>query len=193
MQRLKLGLVSLSPPATDSREAVMATAAVPKARDLRLDRREEQMLSAMVMTGSSVVRRFGGDRTGEIAAHRFLDHDDTSPQASIAAAAERTIAAARGHTVLLVQDTTEINFSGADNSRSGLGPAGYGKALGFFIHPLLAVSLDEEAVLGIVHAEIWTREAGRVADRKKRPIEEKESQRWLNATPATAARGRPAT
>ena len=48
-------------------------------------------------------------------------------------------------------------------------------------------------MLGIVHAEIWTREAGRVADRKKRPIEEKESQRWLNATPATAARGRPAT
>ena len=165
----------------------MAVVAARKPKGVRLEQREELMLSAIVMTGSCVVRRFGGDRAGEIAAHRFLDHPDTTPEGTIAAAAERTIAAARGHTVLLIQDTTEINFSGADRSRSGLGPAGDGKALGFFIHPLLAVSLEEEAVLGIVHAEIWTREAARVADRKKRPIEEKESLRWVNATSAARA------
>lgn len=162
-------------------------AIVRKPRSAKLERREALMLSAMVMTGSSIVRRFGGDRAGEIAAHRFLDHDDTAPEDTIAAAAERTLAAARGHTVLLVQDTTEINFAGADRSRSGLGPAGDGKSLGFFIHPLLAVSLDEEAVLGIAHAEIWTRAAAPVGDRKKRPIEEKESLRWLNATGAAGA------
>jgi hypothetical protein len=157
------------------------------ARDVRLDKREERVLTGMVMTGSTVLRKIGGSRAGEIAAHRFLDHEDVSPEATIAAAAERTRAAARGATVLLVQDTTEINFSGADRSRSGLGPAGDGKALGFFIHPLLAVSLDEEAVLGIAHAQIWSRTATPVCDRKTRPIEDKESQRWLTATAAAAS------
>jgi hypothetical protein len=167
-------------------EAAMAAAA-RQARDVRLDRREEQVLTGMVMTGSTVLRRLGGSRAGEIAAHRFLDHADVSPEATIAAAAERTLATARGAAVLLIQDTTEINFAGADRSRSGLGPAGDGKSLGFFIHPLLAVSLDQEAVLGIAHAQVWSRDATPVSDRKTRPIDDKESQRWLTATEAAAS------
>jgi hypothetical protein len=162
----------------------MVAAAKRGPRDVRLDRREERVLTGMVTTGSTVMRKVGGTRAGEIAAHRFLDHHDVTPDTTIAAAAARTVEAARGRTVLLVQDTTEINFSGADRSRSGLGPAGDGKALGFFIHPLLAVSLDEAAVIGIAHAQIWSREAGPVSDRKQRPIEGKESRRWLEATAA---------
>lgn len=165
----------------------MAAAASRGARDVRLDRREERVLTGMVMTGSTVLRKIGGSRAGEIAAHRLLDHEDVTPQTTIAAAAERTREAARGHTVLLIQDTTEINFSGADRSRTGLGPAGDGKALGFFIHPLLAVSLEDEAVLGLLHAQIWSREAAPAADRKTRPVEAKESMRWLNATEASAS------
>lgn len=157
------------------------------ARDVRLDRREEKVLTGMVMTGSTVLRKVGGTRAGELAAHRFLDNEDVTPEETITAAAERTREAARGHTVVLAQDTTEINFSGADRSRSGLGPAGDGKALGFFIHPHLAVSLDEEAVLGIGHAQIWSRDAAPVSDRKKRPIEQKESMRWLDTTAAAAS------
>jgi hypothetical protein len=165
----------------------MATTTRRGPRDVRLDRREEQVLTGMVMSGSTVLRRIGGSRAGEVAVHRFLDHDDVTPETTIAAAAERTREAARGHTVLLMQDTTEINFSGADRSRTGLGPAGDGKALGYFIHPLLAVSLDEEAVLGIAHAQIWARSGAPLSDRKKRPIEDKESMRWLNATAASAS------
>jgi len=165
----------------------MAAAARRGARDVRLDRREERVLTGMVMTGSTVLRKLGGSRAGEIAAHRLLDHEDVTPQTTIAAAAERTREAARGHTVLLIQDTTEINFSGADRSRTGLGPAGDGKALGFFIHPLLAVSLEDEAVLGIAHAQVWSREAAPAPDRKTRPVEAKESMRWLNATAASAS------
>lgn len=167
----------------------MAAAAGRRARDVRIDRREEQVLTGMVMTGSTVLRRIGGTRAGEVAGHRFLDHDDVTPETTIADAAARTYEAARGCTVLLVQDTTEINFSGADRCRAGLGPAGDGKALGFFIHAQLAVSLEEEAVLGIAHAQIWSREPATTAPAKparKRPIEAKESMRWLAAT-ATAA------
>jgi hypothetical protein len=43
-------------------------------------------------------------------------------------------------------------------------------------------------VLGLVHAQIWTRQAGRVASRRKRPLGEKESARWLEGSRASAER-----
>jgi IS4 transposase len=43
----------------------------------------------------------------------------------------------------------------------------------------VAIDADDEAVLGLVDAMIWTREAGAVTDRRKRQLEEKESRRWL--------------
>ena len=156
-------------------------------KDVRLDRRGDRILRGMIATGSTVLRKVGGTRAGEVAAHRFLDHADVTPEAIVETAAQRTAEAARGRQLLLVQDTTEINFSGADRSRSGLGPAGDGKALGFFIHAQLAVDLDEEAVLGIAHAHIWSRSGRRLAGRKTRSIEDKESERWIEATAAAAA------
>ena len=47
-----------------------------------------------------------------------------------------------------------VNFSGRDRGRRGLGPAGNGKALGFFIHPVVAVDAEDEAVLGLVDSAI---------------------------------------
>ena len=156
-------------------------------KDVRLDRRHDRILSDMIATGSTVLRKVGGTRAGEVAAHRFLDHDQVTPEAIVETAARRTAEAARGRALLLVQDTTEINFSGADRSRRGLGPAGDGKALGFFIHAQLAVDLDAEAVLGIAHARIWSRSGTALSHRKTRAIEDKESERWIEATAAAGA------
>jgi hypothetical protein len=154
------------------------------AKDVRLERRGERVLEGIVQSGSLIVRKIGGARAGEIATHRFLDNASVTHEAIIATAAERTIKAAAGRRVLAVQDTTEINFSGADRSRRGLGPAGDGKALGFFIHPLLVVDVEEEAVLGVVHARIWTRDAIPTPDQRTRAIEDKESACWIEATAA---------
>ena len=91
----------------------------------------------------------------------------------------RTAAQCRGRRILAIQDTTEINFAGRDKKRRGLGPAGNGKAPGFFIHPVIAVDVATEAVVGLVDARIWTRAAGKRRARRSRPMENKESARWL--------------
>ena len=83
-------------------------------------------------------------------------------------------------------DTTEINFSGRGKGRRGLGPAGDGKSPGFFIHPNVVVDADEEVVLGLAGAKIWTREEAKAGDRSKRAIEAKESARWARGTQAAA-------
>jgi hypothetical protein len=48
-------------------------------------------------------------------------------------------------------------FAGREERRRGLGPAGDGISAGFFIHPLIAIDSETEAVLGLLGAKIWTR------------------------------------
>ena len=152
--------------------------------DIRLARRGETILDAIVAKGSLVLHKIGGKRSGEVAAGRFLDNDDVTVQGIVDTAAERTLEAARGRRVLAIQDTTEVNFSGRAARRTGLGPAGDGTSPGLFCHPLLLVDIEHEAVLGLAGADIWTRPQTPADNRKKRSIDAKESGRWLQATQA---------
>ena len=84
--------------------------------------------------------------------------------------------------------TTEINFAGRAANRCGLGAAGDGVSAGFFIHPLVAIDSETEAVLGLLDAQIWTREdAIEAAPRRQRAIEDKESMRWLRGVERAGA------
>jgi hypothetical protein len=92
-----------------------------------------------------------------------------------------------GRRIIVAQDTSEINFAGREANRRGLGPAGDGVSAGFFIHPLVAIDSETEAVLGLLDAHIWTRdEAAKTAPRRQRAIEDKESFRWLNGVERAA-------
>jgi hypothetical protein len=142
----------------------------------------------VVATGSLVVREIGGNRAGEMSLHRFLGSRHVTSEEIIATAGARTAAAAGRRRIVVAQDTTEINFSGRDRVRKGLGPAGDGKSLGFFCHAAVAIDIEDEALLGVVHAHIWTRSGKPAKQRRSRPIEEKESMRWIETTAAVANR-----
>lgn len=140
-------------------------------------------------TGSLVIRKVGGDRAGEMMVHRFLSSPAVQVSEIVETVATRTAAACAGRVVVAVQDTTEINFAGREAARLGLGPAGDGKSLGFFLHPVLAVDAADEALLGVVDLQIWSRApAARGRARRQRGMAEKESMRWLNAANAAAER-----
>ena len=147
--------------------------------DIRLDRMCEHLTERAAETGTLVLKKLGAGRAGEIAAGRFLANPKVDPAMIIAPHVERTRAACAGRTVVVAHDTSEINFAGRGARRKGLGPAGDGVSPGFFVHPQVAIDAEESAVLGIVGAEFWTRPQGKVADRKQRPADEKESRRWL--------------
>jgi hypothetical protein len=58
---------------------------------------------------------------------------------------------------------------------------------GFFIHPLVAIDSETEAVLGLLDASIWTRDDEIAATpRRQRAIEDKESIRWLRGVERAA-------
>lgn len=161
--------------------------------DLRLDQRAERIYESIVATGSLVLRCIGGDRAGEIAAHRFLDNERVTPEAIIETLSHRTGEAVRGRRILAVQDTTEINFAGRDKARHGLGPAAGDISVGFFIHPVVAVDIEQGALIGLAGGEIWTRPASSGAESRKQrarrlDFDDKESARWLRSMHCAAER-----
>ena len=154
--------------------------------DIRVAERSDWLIERVATTGTLVLRRVGGTRAGELAVHRFLSSPYVSVANIVATLAARTAVQCAGRHVLAVQDTTEINFAGRDKKRRGFGAGGDGKTPGFFIHPVIAPDVETEAVVGLVDAGIWTRSQGRVAPRRKRTLEDKESMRWLAGCEAAA-------
>ena len=143
--------------------------------DVRRQEAGSALFERVAETGSLVLRRVGGDRAGEMSAHRFLDSPHVTPEKILRTAANHTVAACAGRRVVATQVTTEINFLARSLGRRGLGPAGHdGKTPGCFCHAIVAVDVEDEVVLGVVHARIWTRPTA-----GPRSIEDKESFRWL--------------
>lgn len=160
--------------------------------DRRRAERGAWVFERIVATGSLVIRQIGEDRAGEIAAHRFLSSPEVTPAEIIETLSERTAARCAGRTIVAAQDTTEINYGGRDLVRRGLGRAGNGLDLGFFIHPVIAVDATDETVIGLLDAQIWTRDqeddGSARRDRRKRKLDEKESARWLEGARRAASR-----
>ena len=154
--------------------------------DIRIAERADWLIERVATAGTLVLRKLGETRAGEKAVHRFLSSRYVSVDRIVETLAARTAAQCKGRRILAIQDTSEINFSGRDKKRRGFGPGGNGTPPGFFIHPVVALDIESEAVVGLVDAEIWTRSETRVASRRKRAIEDKESMRWLLGCQAAA-------
>ena len=138
-----------------------------KRRTAALALLEETMVSGC----NTVVRKLGKRRRSEMKLHRVLASPEVTSEKIVEDFADRTAQAVKGRRIVVAQDTTEVNFPKRTASR--LGPGGNGSTPGFFIHAAVAVDADEESVLGLVEAQIWTRK-GKVTARHKRKLEEKE-------------------
>jgi hypothetical protein len=92
--------------------------------------------------------------------------------------------------ILVVQDTTSLNYSGRE-ATEGLGPIGNNadKTQGIFVHSHLCMNAHTGVPLGLFGAKLWCRDpaqfkAGPAGERNRLSIEEKESRRWLEGLQA---------
>lgn len=113
------------------------------------------------------------------AAYRFLNNDNVTSENILDCHKKATRERVKHHKVVLIpQDTTEISFSKRDKI-DGMGHLSIEKSQGFYLHPSIATT-PEGLCLGIVDFQYWTREElGARLEKSNRPIEEKESYRWL--------------
>ena len=117
------------------------------------------------------------------ATYRFLNNDRVTYnnvlQGHKSASKERM---SKSDIVLAIQDTTSIDYTNHRSSEK-LGHLESSNNRGIFLHPTLAVT-PSRVNLGVISTEIWTRDLstiGKKYQRKITPIEDKESNRWLNS------------
>jgi hypothetical protein len=89
--------------------------------------------------------------------------------------------------VLAVQDTTYLDWTDHPNT-SGLGPLASPSHQGLLAHSTLMLT-PERVPLGLLQQQVWARDKDvrRNHDHKQRPIDDKESQKWLSSLEALNA------
>ncbi|SFF06061.1 Transposase DNA-binding [Paenibacillus algorifonticola] len=120
------------------------------------------------------------------AIYRLIDNEKLTEEVVLHAHRKATIQhiKERGEPVILaVQDTSMLNYTSHEKTK-GLGDFGAGvHHKGLIVHSALAVTPDGIA-LGLLDQFVWTRaleERGKRATKRQRPIEEKESFKWLKS------------
>lgn len=124
------------------------------------------------------------------AAYRLLQHPAVTSEAVTEPHRRASLDAARaaGGVVLLVQDTTEFDYSG-HQATTGLGPIGDGRGRGFLVQSVLAVrpgaTAARAAVLGLVHLHPFDRVPAPAGEtRTEMRKRARESDVWLTAVTA---------
>lgn len=157
----------------------MATAQL---HDKRLKERLTRLLSDLGDRPTASIPAACGGHTEMTAAYRFF----ANPKVTAAQILEPHYAATRQRlaaqpVVLLVQDTTEADVTRPHQQVEGTGPLDGGKRRGVFTHPLTAFT-PAGTPLGTVALQFWAREESAPDSEppsRNRPIEEKESFRWV--------------
>jgi hypothetical protein len=153
--------------------------------DKRRDNRADRLFEAVLATGSLVLRKLAGSRAELVAFHRLLNTSCLSVGAMVATVSARTAASCAGRRIVAVQDTTEIAFRPGGGAPA-LGPGSNGRSPAFFAHPVIAIDVETEAVLGLVAADLWTRAKDPVTPHASRPFAERESVRWCEGAAAAS-------
>jgi hypothetical protein len=154
--------------------------------DKRLNERLTMLLSAFAERPTASIPAACGGFNEMTAAYRFFDNEKTTYENILAPHAERTLERmAQQPVALLVQDTSELDFTRPQECVIGAGSLDGSSRCGAFLHPLVAFTTDGTP-LGVCWTKMWIRDdpleetqAEKKERRKATPIEEKESIRWV--------------
>jgi hypothetical protein len=159
--------------------------------DKRLEQRFRTLLDSLSQASTASIPAACNDRAEMVAAYRFFDNEKVQFENVIEPHIESTYRRIKHQkTVLLVQDTTELDLTRPHSEVEGAGPLHNGNRCGALLHLLHAFTTDGTP-LGTVSAEAWTREpksdqpalkrgsSEKRVQIKNRPFQEKETYRWL--------------
>ncbi len=154
--------------------------------DERLNTRLGMILSALAAKPADSIPQAAQACSQAKAMYRFFANRRFGPDDLLQPVADATTDGLPGLTTLLaVQDSTSLNFSTLTTTQ-GLGPLNDSPhARGLHLHTTLALR-DDGVPLGILGQSYWARppEKRTAPQRRQRPIEDKESRKWLDGIEA---------
>jgi len=148
--------------------------------DKRLEKRLTKILTALSKNGEESIPAVCQGWNETKSAYRFFDNPriglDEILSGHKAATLERI---SQQKMVLLAQDTTFLSYTSEE--ATGLGTLKYTQSENYLLHPTVAFTPSRDN-LGVLGSKFWQRPEEKVAHlRDKKPIEEKESYRWLES------------
>jgi Transposase DNA-binding/Transposase Tn5 dimerisation domain len=166
--------------------AAQVAAATPLP-DARLNTRLERLLTHLAEKPLDAFPQALPDVHQAKATYRFLDNERVHRDDLLKGWRQTTTQAVRGQAVIYVaHDTTTFNYTSLKQT-SGLGYiSDLQAARGFHCHSSLALQGNGVA-LGLLHQYYWVRTEPKRSRPQGRPLEDKESVKWLHGLGATAA------
>lgn len=158
-------------------QRVAAAAALP---DQRLNSRLSAIMAdALDSPSASIPQATGGEAGQAKATYRFYRNPRvTSAQLNQGTALETAERCLEQETILVVQDTTTLNFTGLQRIAE-LGPIDSGHlARGMHVHNTLAITVSGR-VLGLLEQQCWARPQPALRQARQTDRDEKESANWL--------------
>lgn len=156
--------------------------AIGKFGDTRIMRVGALLFKRMSEKLTVCIKSLGGNRATEVAFNRFLDNEkvDTSQICAEFSKKANDACADVSH-VLCLQDTVQLTYPTQTLKKDHFGPTGDSNTKGVFVHPGIIVDASNRNVLGMSSIITWCRDEATLSELKKtRPIEEKESIRWID-------------
>jgi hypothetical protein len=159
--------------------------------DQRLNARLLKVSEALAAQPQASINQACGGWSATKGAYRLFQNEKSEPELILAPHQQRTRDRMAAYPVVLaVQDTTLLDYTGHLVTQ-GIGPIGTASQdlWGLVMHTTMAFT-PTGLPLGLVSQDIWARDAtaqGASDLRKARPIEEKESYKWITALRETAA------
>lgn len=158
--------------------------------DWRRTDRLVRLSSKIVSSPECSLSKMMGSEADNKGAQRFFSSAAFDYRDVINPVVDNTIARIQGlERVLLIQDTSHLNYDHHPATR-GLGHIGSTNDRSFqgvMMHWTLALSSEGES-LGLAHLKLWEREKdprkSNLSDHQNKPIEEKESYKWLESVSA---------
>lgn len=155
--------------------------------DKRREQRAMSLVERLHAKPDGSISQTCEDHAEVTAAYRFLSNEAIEADALRASLYAACVGRLSGHNgpILAIQDTTSLNFS-THPACEGIGPLSAGDAdnlQGLHCHTVLAAT-GGGLPLGILHQQLWARDRqdhGSRHKRKQRPINEKESFRWIES------------
>ncbi len=157
--------------------------------DTRLNNRLVDIADAVAAEPMSPISTACGDWSAVKAAYRFFDNDKVSAEKVLDPHFQQTIERMRSHErVFAIQDTTYLDYTDHPATQ-GLGPIGKRsqKCQGLVKHTTFIVSASG-LPLGCLTDKVWVRDASDKGDYKTKPLEAKESYKWIEALSQTQTR-----
>jgi hypothetical protein len=150
--------------------------------DQRLDRRFSLVLERLSEKPTASIPAACKSWTETIAAYRFFQNDSVTSDRILKPHRDATINRIGEHNVvLMIQDTTELDYTGKNDIRD-LGCLTYENRKGLLLHATIAIT-PERVCVGVIDGQFLREDSETnqtsIEHHHQRPIEQKESYRWV--------------